>query len=181
MNKDIIITQEDFDKYCKFAYARVTQSKSRGVKPLLFNVCLWLLMSVVFIVFMQTTEFTLSSFHWPTAVLVSFSFLMFIFIYFVKIRNIQKHSFPEQDGLILGKRTLEIDDSGIKDLSQHGSSLYYWKSLKEVAEDEGSVYLFLDTMLAQIIPASAFGDKEERSTFIEKVRALHCNALKGDV
>jgi hypothetical protein len=90
----------------------------------------------------------------------------------------ERNSTPKENGLMLGKRTIEIDESGIKDISNLGTSIYKWEALEEVVKHEGNVYLFLDTVLAQIIPYSAFKNQDEMEEFATQIELMHNKLLQ---
>lgn len=181
MIKEITVTADDYKRYCKFAIARSTPVKdeAKGLKPFLVNLIIWFVIAVVLVSVFQSKDFSLSKFHWPTALLTLLPFLVFIGVFISYLKKIEKNSKPKENGLMLGKRVIEINDSGIKDTNSFGSSLYKWQALEEVVTHEGNVYLFLDTMLAQIIPSSAFENEAEIEEFTKNVDKLHNNLLQS--
>lgn len=175
MIKEITVTNDDYKRYCKYAISRSTpeKEKEKGLKPFLLNLIIWFVIAIVFFSIFQSKEFSLSNFHWPTALVTSFPFLVFIVVFISYLKKIEKNSAPKENGLMLGKRIIEIDDSGIKDTNNLGSSLYKWEALEEVVMHEGNVYIFLDTMLAQIIPSCAFENQNEAEEFKKNIEEMH--------
>ena len=180
MIKEITVTEDDYKRYCKFAIARSTPEKKeeKGLKPFLVNLAIWFVIAAAFFSVFQSKEFSLSKFHWPTALVTSLPFLVFIGAFISYLKKIEANSIPKENGPMLGNRVIEINDSGIKDTNSFGSSIYKWQALEEIVIHEGNVYLFLDTMLAQIIPSSSFENQDEMEEFTKHVEKLHNKLLQ---
>ncbi|BFM12469.1 hypothetical protein R50072_26220 [Simiduia litorea] len=86
---------------------------------------------------------------------------------------------PSENGLMLGKRKIAFNESGITDSSHLGVSVYRWEALQGVEQYRGNVYLFLDTMLAQIFPASSFENSADRESFVEFINNIHAKSLQA--
>lgn len=180
MIKEITVTKEDFIKYSKFACSRLTQPKVKISRPFSMNLVIWFVVSLALFMFIQSRGFPLPNFHWPSALATSVPFLIFIFAFFAYLNKIEKGSIPKENGLMLGFRTIEINESGIKDFNHLGTSTYNWEALEEIVTHEGNVYLFLDTILAQIIPSSAFETKSDMEEFVQFISTLHHKSLKSE-
>jgi len=176
--KEITVTTDDFKKYSKFAFARLSTPKATGWRHHALMLVIWFIVAVVFITIFKSQGFSLSKFHWPSGLAVALPFLIFIFAFAYNFKKIEKRSLPKQNGLMLGKRTIKIDESGITDTSRLGTSTYSWEALDVIEEHKGNVYLFVDTMLAQIIPSSAFESRSEMEEFVEHIEKMHNKALQ---
>lgn len=173
MIKEVAVTRQDFRTYSKFACSRLTAPENRGWKPLALNTTMWFVIAFVLVAVFRSTDFSLSLFHWPTAVATAVPFVVLIIAFVANLRRLEKSSIPKENGLMLGKRTIEIDESGIKDSSALGTSAYKWQAVEEIVEHEGNVYLFLDAIQAQVIPASSFSNREEVEDFVKHVKEIH--------
>lgn len=176
---EITVTKDDYTKFCKFAVDRISSpkgNKNDRVKSLFSNVVIWLAIAFVSFSIFQSNEINFSQFHWPSALITTIPFLVFISTFLGYLSKVKLNALPNENGLMLGERTIEIDESGIRDTNSFGTSLYKWKSLHEVAVHKGNVYLFLDTMLAQIIPSSAFENEDEAEEFKRRVEIMHNEA-----
>jgi len=181
--KEVTITRDDYYTYCKFALAgrsRPNEKESKKwFKSSVINFGVWCIVGIVFFSIFQSKGFSLSKFHWPTALVILAPFLLFFIVFVVMYKDIQKKSSPKENGPILGKRIVEIDDAGIKDTSAFCTSIYNWKAFEDVVIHEGNVYLILDTMMAQIIPSSAFESQAEAEQFAKDIEELHDNLLQS--
>lgn len=173
--KEITVTTEDFKKYSKFAFARLLPPKASGWRYNTISLVVWFIVAVVFITIFKSQGFSLSKFHWPSGLAAALPFAIFISAFAYNFKKIEKRSLPKQNGLMLGKRTIKIDESGITDTSRLGISTYSWDALDVIEEHKGNVYLFVDTMLAQIIPSSAFNSRSEMEEFIDHIEKMQKN------
>lgn len=186
MIKEVTLTNDDYKAFCKVAFERQStankeekeKEKENGFKLFFMNLLVWIVVAVVILLILQSKEFSLSKFHWPTALLTSVPFLVIIAAYISYLKGMAKNTLAKENGPMLGKRIIEIDESGIKDTNSFCSSIYKWEALEEVVIHEGSVYLFLDTMLAQIIPSSAFESQAEVQEFTREVEKMHKNIVQ---
>jgi len=124
-----VVTKDDFKTYSKYACSRITPPKEKGLKSFFKNFVIWFVVAVAFFTIFQAKDFSLSQLHWPTALLTSVPFLIFIVVFVGNLKRIEKRSIPQENGLMLGKRTIEISESGIKDTNSLGTSVYSWQAL----------------------------------------------------
>lgn len=175
MIKEINVTKDDFIKYNRYICSRISSLSDKSFKPLAINLITWFVLAIVILVIFEALDFQMSqlTWHWPTAFLTSLPFIVFIGIFINNLKKFEKASVPFDNGLLLGNKTIEISDSGIKDITSFGTSEYKWQALQEVIVHEQNVYLLLDTTLAQIIPSSAFNSQAEAEAFAERIKVLH--------
>lgn len=76
---------------------------------------------------------------------------------------------------MVGESKIEFCGKGITDTTLLGVSFYKWEAVEDVVENDGAVYIFLDKMLAEILPASSFKDTEERTELIDYVKSKMYN------
>lgn len=108
-------------------------------------------------------------FHWPTAILTGSFFLAFVLLFLYLVKRDQKAAMPKREGCILGTREFEMTDDGFSESTAIGKSFIRWSAVEEIIEDSEGCYLFIDTILACIIPASAFSSEAEKRAFIAMV------------
>ncbi|WP_390591190.1 YcxB family protein [Simiduia litorea] len=121
----------------------------------------------------------MSTFHWPSGLAVVCPLVIFVFAYVRNLKEMERKSMPSENGLMLGKRKIAFNESGITDSSHLGVSVYRWEALQGVEQYRGNVYLFLDTMLAQIFPASSFENSADRESFVEFINNIHAKSLQA--
>ena len=93
------------------------------------------------------------------------------------MKKIEQGSVPKDGGLVVGKRLLEFGDEGIKDTCELGHFFYKWKAVHEIVSNNGSIYLFIDGLLAQIIPKNSFKNESEHNETLERIKTMHNQAL----
>ena len=79
---------------------------------------------------------------------------------------------PATDGTTLGERTLQVVADGLLVKNREVESLVRWSGLREVVETKDSIYLFLDTNIAIIVPRRAFPDVASAGAFLSLVTSL---------
>ncbi len=70
----------------------------------------------------------------------------------------------------LGPRRLRLSDEGVHVVTANHTTMIVWSGLREVVEDDGAVYLFLDRVQALIVPARALASVERRRAFVGTCR-----------
>ncbi|CAH9056140.1 hypothetical protein PSECIP111951_01401 [Pseudoalteromonas holothuriae] len=68
---------------------------------------------------------------------------------------------PFADGLILGEKTIEFKEDGIYEKSPLAKTFYDWKAVDSLEENSGTLYIFVDRVLALIVPIGSKGDNIE--------------------
>lgn len=86
-------------------------------------------------------------------------------LYLVK-RQIMR--FPDNKEGFLGKHTIEITESGVKELTSVNEGFTYWKGIKEIRQDKNNIYVIVDTLIAHIIPKRSFSSENEAIGFYNK-------------
>jgi hypothetical protein len=174
ITKQVTVTAEDYVKFCSVAYNRVTK-KVHNKWSFLKNFLIWCITTIVMMIIFQLMDFSLTPFHKPTAFLVATPLVLLIALLQSIFKNIQKSARPGEDSILIGQRTVEFSDEGFVQKDELNVSFIKWSALKELYEDGGDLYLFIDKALAFIIPASTFENDAERATLIEQI-----NQLKAD-
>lgn len=161
MNKNVTITEADYHKYNKFACKRLQSSSSSYRTVLLKNVLLWFLIGLIIISIFRGNPISVREFHWPTALGVAVPFILIIIFVTFNIKKFQRSAIPNANGLLLGERLLEFNEDGIKDTCSLGTTFYKWKAVEDICSNDSDIYIFVDKLLAQIIPSSSFDNDKE--------------------
>lgn len=114
---------------------------------------------------MQIDKVDLEKLHWPSAVIGAAPFLLLLCAYLFNVSKFKKLTIPNENGIVLGGKTLEFTPDGIKENSSLGHSFFAWTSVEEITENKGNIYIFIDKLYAVIVPASAFNAVEEAEEF----------------
>ena len=78
---------------------------------------------------------------------------------------------PNENGIMIGTKEFEISADGIKEIHRYGHNFYNWDVVERVEEVNGSIYIFVDKVLALIFnPESLKSDqfKEELLNTLKK-------------
>lgn len=68
---------------------------------------------------------------------------------------------PEPAGQMLGKRSLKFDDNGLRCVSEHGMSQQRWHHLRAWEATDTAYYIWLDRVVAHIIPRRVLDNAQE--------------------
>ncbi len=78
---------------------------------------------------------------------------------------------PREDGATLGEHTLEVGEEGFHVEGRSGRSFVKWTAVVEVRETREHVFLFVDRMLAYVVPKRAFASTAECASFVDHAKA----------
>ncbi len=78
---------------------------------------------------------------------------------------------PRDDGATLGEHTLEVGEEGFHVEGRSGRSFVKWSAVVEVRETSNHVFLFVDRMLAYVVPKRAFPSGAECASFVDHAKA----------
>ncbi|OJW34891.1 MAG: hypothetical protein BGO54_06285 [Sphingobacteriales bacterium 46-32] len=93
-------------------------------------------------------------------------------IYFILSRS---KSIPKDNGSFLGKKVYDFSEEFFSYSDKDSEGRFQYQAVKSMEEDGKSFYLYLDTMMAILIPKRYFSDKTEEKIFRDFVRSK----LKG--
>jgi hypothetical protein len=162
--KKISISKECYLEFSAYAIKRVCAPKSSS-KSFWFNLILWCALTIIIMTIMQIDKVDLEKLHWPSAVIGAAPFLLLLCAYLFNVSKFKKLTIPNENGIVLGGKTLEFTPDGIKENSSLGHSFFAWTSVEEITENKGNIYIFIDKLYAVIVPASAFNAVEEAEEF----------------
>jgi len=75
---------------------------------------------------------------------------------------------PEDKPGLLGKHIIEISEEGIRESTSVNTGLQTWNGVLSVEQDKEYIYVFLDSMIAHIIPKRSFESIVEANQFYNK-------------
>lgn len=90
--------------------------------------------------------------HLPSALFISFFFILFISIFIFSLIKIKKAAAPSEQGIFIGHHTLFFGDDTIKSTGEHYESSIDWKAIIKIERSNGLIILYLDTLYAYIFP-----------------------------
>jgi hypothetical protein len=169
MIKIINISKEDYLKYSNYAAKRLWKSKNKS-SGFLRNMIAWFFLAIGFMFIFQIKATTFESFHWQSAAIAIAPFLIFIVSYYLNVRKFKMLCIPNENGLMIGKKTIEVNSEGITETNPLGNCFYRWEAIEAIEEHEGNIYMFVDNLLALILPPESFTSEEEKDEFKELIK-----------
>jgi len=176
MKKNIHITHKDYYKFSRYASKRATTPETRRAKRIVVYIILIILVSILLLAGTYNTESWVQDFkfvkdfHRPTAIFILIPFFFITLSYLNLILQSQKSAKPSKAGLVIGDHEIEFLDEKISDITPLGTSFHRWEAVEDIVVHKGNVYVFLDTMLAYILPKSSFSSKKEIQDLSEYLR-----------
>lgn len=162
MIKVVNITKKDYLEYSKFALNRVCKSNNQGTFGFFKSMIIWCVLTISFMVVFQIKSINLPSLHWQSVVLTAGVFSIVVIGYLFNINKFKKRATPNENGVMLGEKTIEFRPDGISETNRLGNCFYKWEAVEAIEEHNDNVYIFIDKLLALIVPASAFTSSEDK-------------------
>jgi len=160
MEISVEINQEDYLNFNKFYYIK-KKSKQRYIRTAALSLIIAFatmygdpIDSVIF------CELALLAF------VTQFLILRFCMPFMIKLVG----HVPAKDGIMLGKKTFRITAEGIEQESENSRVFQKWKAVRSVEENKRSVFIFVDTIAAYIIPKRFFDNEEQVAEFVKVVK-----------
>ena len=163
MIKTITVTKTDYLNFTTYAFKRLCTSQPKGSTGFIKNMIIWFILTIAFMFVFQIDAISLSRFHWPSAAIAALPFVVFIAAYSRNMHKLRQSSTPNENGLMLGEKTIEFGIDGITEINPLGNCFYKWECVESVEENNGDLYIFLDKLLALIIPACSFSSDTEKA------------------
>jgi hypothetical protein len=77
---------------------------------------------------------------------------------------------PSPDGYILGPRSVDVSDAGLRELSQKHDILFQWSAIRSLHDTGQHLFVMVDNNAAIFIPRRSFSGDAEREKFISEVK-----------
>jgi len=162
MIKSVTITKQDFMDYSQFAVKRLCKPENPKSSEFIKNMLIWFVITVIFMTVFQIKSVSFSDFHWQSGLIVAVPFSIFLFAFLYNINKFKKLSIPNENGVMIGEKTIEFQTDGINETNHLGSCFYKWEAVESIEEHKGDLYIFVDKLLALIIPANSFATDAEK-------------------
>jgi hypothetical protein len=106
------------------------------------------------------------------AVVISSILYIFIFAVIMYFSLAWSKSIPKDKGSCLGKKVYEFSEENISFSDNNSDGRFQWNAIKSLEEDSKAFYLYLDTIMALLIPKRYFVDKSEEQAFRSYVQSI---------
>jgi hypothetical protein len=168
LNLKVTTTKADYDAF--YAYTASYLTKSYCWIPMLKNIFLWIVLAFTFMSFFQFQGDKIDNQVFFSVLTVSISFLSYVALCkFMEIKVSQCFT-PNENGMMVGPKEFEIGPDGIKETHPFGHNFYNWDVVEKVEEVNGSVYVFVDKVLAIIFPPESFGSVEFKEEVLVRLK-----------
>lgn len=149
------ITREDYADFFKFHFMKTGFKKSIVFYFFLLMICLIII--------------NLREFGWTQTII--FTFVYAILVYFILIRWINKSKIiPLDGGSFLTETEYDFTDHKIFYKNENSEGSIDWSMIKTFEESKTAYYLYIDRIVAYVIPKRFFLNEQEKLTFQELVK-----------
>jgi hypothetical protein len=169
MKEDLILitvttSKAEYNKFCLYTASKIV---GRLAWISVFkNALIWVVsfMFIMSLVRFLSNEVSVNYFY----IILSFTAILFLYIGLSKIFEslIMKRYQPYEEGIILGEKKYRIDKNGIFEKNKFGDSFYSWGAVDRIDNNGGSVYIFVDNVLALIFSEDSIENDQD---FLNKV------------
>ncbi|EDP60795.1 hypothetical protein AND4_07744 [Vibrio sp. AND4] len=164
MRKSIKISKNNYLDYIKFAQNRLSKKSTNG--NFTKGVVASLFTTVALMSAFQTIGRTgFSDFHWQTSLATAIPFIIFSGLLVLNSIRIKKSFVPNENGIIIGEKSIEFTEKGIHEVNAFGSCFIKWEAVEAIEENKGDIYIFVDKNAAIIIPSDTFDSLSEKEEF----------------
>lgn len=157
MEYSIEIKQSDLEALQRSVARRRNQSKRTSRFGMLI---LWGFLAAVFV-------FVLSKFQPSSAVWVGL-LIGIGFTYFSLVLHAKRMYRYDPDGYVLGPQQIKLTEQGIETAKKMSSSVTRWSAVQAIDETKDHIFIFVDTIVAHVIPKRYF----ESDQLIQPFREL---------
>ena len=161
MEIEIEFTRKDYLEFNKYYYFK-KRIKRALIVPAFF-VLLWLILlnfNRPFNPILILIELVVFSLAWGVFMFISY-----------KLSLIRISRMPDEKGEIIGEKTYILSDDGLKEISKNGESFIKWIGVKSLEENENYVFIFIDKIMAHVIPKRYFSDTLELQEFMSILKS----------
>lgn len=153
-NVNTTINRKDFVQYNKFCYI-----KKRLKSTIKFIFILMIMVSALLNIGHLTLSNFIFTFFYFSCILIPLM-VIFYFVGFYLLRY-----YPSKNGSILGEKTITINDKGLTEKSNESTTQISWKGIQSIEENNQAIYIFIDNVMAFIIPKRDFESKHHENQF----------------
>ena len=106
-----------------------------------------------------------------SGIVISSILYIFIFAVIMYLSLARSKSIPRDNGSFLGKKVYEFSEEYISFSDKDSDGRFQWQAIKSLEEDSKGFYLYLDTMMALLIPKRYFAGKADEKAFRNYVQS----------
>jgi YcxB-like protein len=80
---------------------------------------------------------------------------------------------------VLGRHEIEIAPDGVHERTAVNRSHQSWTGIERIAEDDRYIYIYVQSMMAHVIPKAAFPSTADAAAFLLEARRRHASQRAG--
>ena len=168
LNIKVETSKADYDAFYSFTASKVL--KSYTWIPMLKNVFLWLVLAFSFMSFFQFQSGGIGNKLFYSVLTLSISFFIYVALSKLMETKIAQCFTPNENGIMIGSKEFEITPDGIKEVHSYGYNFYDWGVVEQIEEVNGSIYVFVDKVLALIFNAESLKSDERREELLSQLK-----------
>lgn len=168
MEINYILTEDDYLNFNLFHTKHSKVVKKSLLIQRLMGPVIFIAFSYLFSIFADLPFIGL----FVTFSIISVLWYIFYPAYFYKliIRNVKKAMNEGDNGGLLGKRQMILNEEGIIDVNSSSKTESNWQAIKDIKEDENNFFLYNSAVSAYIIPKRDLKQIDElRSYLLENI------------
>ena len=101
---------------------------------------------------------------------LSISFFIYVALSKLMETKIAQCFTPNENGIMIGSKEFEITPDGIKEVHSYGYNFYDRGVVEQIEEVNGSIYVFVDKVLALIFNAESLKSDERREELLSQLK-----------
>lgn len=168
MSKTINITAKDYVEFSDYGVNRAYCNKTNS-SGFLRGLVMWVAIFLVFLLGFYLNS-NMGGFQWYSAGVGALLPTVFLVSFVITMSRMRHACMPDPDSNLFRTKTLELKPEGVRWADDLQECFYAWEGFSAVEEHQGSVYLFLDKVMALIVPAATFADDAEREEFLAQIQ-----------
>jgi hypothetical protein len=160
--------KEDYDSF----YAHVAKKLMKPYSWLYIvkNIFLWMIIGIFFMSLFKYISGDSSKYFFHAALMMGIPFFIFLLLSNVINQRLVKCFHPSPDGIMLGSKQFEITEDGIKETHLYGYNFYKWTVVNSIEEVNGTVYVYVDRVLALIFTPESFESSDSKKELVTVVK-----------
>jgi len=168
LNLKVETSKADYDAFYSYTASKVL--KSYMWIPMLKNVFLWLVLAFSCMSFFQFQSGGIGNKLFFSVLTLSISFFIYVALSKLMEAKVARCFTPNENGIMIGPKEFEITPDGIKEAHPYGHNFYNWDVVEKIEEVNGSIYVYVDKVLALIFNPESLKSDEYREELLSELK-----------
>ena len=168
LNIKVETSKADYDAF--YAYTASKVLKSYTWIAMLKKVFIWLVLAFIFMSFFQFQAGGIDKNLFFCVLMLSMPFYIYVALSKLMEAKIAQCFTPNENGIMIGPKEFEISSNGIKEVHPYGHNFYNWDVVEQIEEVNGSIYVYVDNVLALILNPESLESDEYREELLSELK-----------